>query len=352
MALVLADSLFVCDRRGLEACAAIIETARADHVLIEEIAGKRLPDDRPLVIDADVTSIANVRLLRRALPPMAERGFRAFVVDNRNRLEMVHASVLGATDLLKRPLAIEDIAAQLNVRAVTGSGASDDDGRLAMASAAGALGELFFGLTGGEDYHPEVVEEASAGVVDAIGDIGLSRWLRAVRGHHKGTFQHCLIVTGVLTSFGRTTGMSHRDVTRLTTAGLLHDIGKAAIPVAILDKPGKLSEAELVQIRSHPGVGFRYLSESDDLPGDVLDAVHHHHELLDGSGYPDGLAGSAIADMTRIVTICDVYGALIEKRAYKPAMRAEAALGVLEEMVREGKLESPLVSALRSAVMT
>jgi HD-GYP domain-containing protein (c-di-GMP phosphodiesterase class II) len=144
--------------------------------------------------------------------------------------------------------------------------------------------------------------------------------------------------------------MSRRDAVTLTTAGPLHDIGKAAVPVEILDKPGRLTEPEFEIIRCHPSRGHAYLKRQGGLGSEVLAAVRSRHEYLDGSGYPDGLSGSAIGDITRILTICDVYGAMIERRSYKPPMASADALAVLDEMAAAGKLERPLVRAFHHAV--
>jgi HD-GYP domain-containing protein (c-di-GMP phosphodiesterase class II) len=86
------------------------------------------------------------------------------------------------------------------------------------------------------------------------------------------------------------------------------------------------------------------------MDSDVLHAVRGHHEYLDGSGYPDGLGGSEIGDLTRILTICDVYGAMIERRAYKPPEPVAGAIAVLDQMAEEGKVELPLVRAFHHTV--
>jgi putative nucleotidyltransferase with HDIG domain len=219
-----------------------------------------------------------------------------------------------------------------------------------IASAASALSGTFEALIDGGGLDLPAVSEASDEMIEAIGDAGFENWIEAVRAHHQGTFQHCLIVTGVITAFAQSTGMGHRDTSMLTRTGLLHDVGKASIPVEILDKPGRLSEDELMRIREHPGAGADYLRAQSEVGADILSGVRWHHEYLDGSGYPDGLSGSDIGDIPRIVTVCDVYGALIERRSYKAPMSPDAALAVLDEMRGAGKVEGALVRALRQAV--
>jgi HD-GYP domain-containing protein (c-di-GMP phosphodiesterase class II) len=96
-------------------------------------------------------------------------------------------------------------------------------------------------------------------------------------------------------------------------------------------------------MRTHAGIGYALLREQGDYEPELLEVVLRHHELLDGSGYPDGLAGSQINDLVRLVTICDVYTALIERRPYRQMMSPAQAFQVLREM--KGKLEGALVQA-------
>ena len=98
----------------------------------------------------------------------------------------------------------------------------------------------------------------------------------------------------------------------MTVGGLLHDIGKAQVSTDILDKPGKLTDAEFAEIKKHPVIGYDYLRKQNLIAAETLAAVRHHHEYLDGSGYPDGLTAPQIGDLTRITTICDVDRKVIE----------------------------------------
>jgi HD-GYP domain-containing protein (c-di-GMP phosphodiesterase class II) len=118
-------------------------------------------------------------------------------------------------------------------------------------------------------------------------------------------------------AFAQHLGMREDDQRRLARAALLHDVGKAFIPVAILDKPGVLTDEEMIEIRKHPRLGYDALAAQGGFPPEMLDVVLHHHEFLDGTGYPDGLRGDQISDIVRLTTIVDIYAALVEKRAYR-----------------------------------
>ena len=109
-------------------------------------------------------------------------------------------------------------------------------------------------------------------------------------------------------------------------AGLLHDIGKIGVPEAVLRKPGPLAAEEWVQMRRHPLIGAQIVAPFEFFAASAQ-AIRHHHERLDGSGYPDGLAGNRISRPACIVAVADVYDALTSVRPYKAAWPSEQALG-------------------------
>jgi HD-GYP domain-containing protein (c-di-GMP phosphodiesterase class II) len=123
-------------------------------------------------------------------------------------------------------------------------------------------------------------------------------------------------------------GMSPLDVERLEWAGLLHDVGKIGIAEHILNKPGKLTDEELEIIRRHPRLSFEVLRPVASLQP-VLEAVLHHHENWDGSGYPFGLAGECIPLGARIIHAVDIFDALTSARPYRAPYSVEAALGMI-----------------------
>jgi putative nucleotidyltransferase with HDIG domain len=344
--------LFIVDEPGQARNDALIAALGAARTTIADVTADSIAEHRLIAIDADLTKIPNVKKIRGLLRGRRDGYFHAFAVDTSRRLETVHANVVGATALLHRPFEVHELMARVadfqRSRLARPAGAGDS---ASIGSAALALGDLFEALTSGHAVQVSTVVAAGAEIVDDIDGLGFPSWVDDVRRHHEGTFQHCLIVTGLASAFGRSTGMGRKDAITLTTAGLLHDIGKAAVPVEILDKPGRLTPAEMEVVRSHPGRGWDHLRTQSGIDRDVLAAVRGHHEFLDGSGYPDRLRAPDIGDVTRILTICDVYGALIERRSYKEPHAPEAALAVLDEMATSGKLEPPLVRAFHHTVL-
>jgi putative nucleotidyltransferase with HDIG domain len=314
--------------------------------------------DAPVLLDIDLHDIRKVKLVKDNVPSRIGDQCRIIVVDRASRLCEAQANGLGASELLRRPLDIQQLTAYLRRRLMRLDIVSDADqellerepGGASIVSAAAVLDRMFTALAHGGPLDMASVVQSGDRVLDAIAEVGLAKWLGTVRSHHEGTFQHCLLVTGILTAFGHKNGMRRSDVLTLTIAGLLHDIGKAQISIDILDKPGNLNNEEFQIIKQHPTIGYEYLRTQRCIRSEILRAVRSHHEYLDGSGYPDGLLASQIDDLTRIMTICDVYGALTERRAYKAPKKPALALDILKDMARNGKVEYDLVRALGHCV--
>ncbi len=141
-----------------------------------------------------------------------------------------------------------------------------------------------------------------------------------------------------------TLGLPGPEVESVGQAGLLHDIGKIGVPEAVLGRRGPLDTGEWVQMRQHPLIGAQIIAPFEFLASGAQ-AIRHHHERWDGSGYPDGLAGEAIPLGARIVAVADVYDALTSTRPYRSAMSAaEAQEYLLAEADRT--LDQQLVTAL------
>lgn len=131
------------------------------------------------------------------------------------------------------------------------------------------------------------------------------------------TYLHSMAVAALMTALARQLGMDEEQVMQAAMGGLLHDLGKALTPSEVLNKPGSLSDDEFALVRLHPEQGHRLLTEGGVHQAPVLDVVLHHHEKVDGSGYPRRLAGEAIPLKARMAAVCDVYDAITSNRPYK-----------------------------------
>jgi len=136
--------------------------------------------------------------------------------------------------------------------------------------------------------------------------------------------RHSERVTRLALELGAVARLSGAELEALELAALLHDVGKVGVPARILAAPGSLSDGDWLQVRRHPGLGARMLGRIRAFAG-VADAVRHHHERIDGGGYPDRIAGDAIPLLSRIISICDAYEAMTARRAYRGALLEEEA---------------------------
>ena len=131
------------------------------------------------------------------------------------------------------------------------------------------------------------------------------------------TYMHSIAVCALMIALARQLNLDENMVREAGFAGLLHDIGKIGIPLKVLNKPGKLTDSEFAIVKSHPELGARILIDSYDVSPMVLDVCLHHHEKMDGTGYPHGLKGDTISMFARMGAVCDVYDAITSNRPYK-----------------------------------
>ena len=303
-----------------------------------------------LVFDVNMHDGRHLLKTKEWLKRKPKGGKTVFVIDETSRTDKVQAHALGATDVIHRPI---DGKALLTLiwgdfdSLAVGTAEPPLKSDPAVGPAFNALENVFASACLGAPLDLQKVHTAGEVLVDCIESQGLGSWISTVRKHHSLTYQHSLVVTGVAVAFGQHLGFSKKDCQRLSFAGMLHDIGKARIPVAILEKPGPLDKDELIVMRKHPEYGLDALMSVPGIDTDMLDMVLHHHEHLDGLGYPHGLRGSEISDLVRIMTISDIFGALIERRSYKEPVSGKVAYQILLDM--GPKLDKDLVREFRFA---
>lgn len=166
--------------------------------------------------------------------------------------------------------------------------------------------------------------------------------VEAMDARHKETSDHSDRVTRMSVGLGRLAGMKDEALRNLRFGALLHDIGKLALPDAILIKPGKLDEAETALMRTHPKIGHDMLQKVGFLRA-ASDVPYSHHERWDGAGYPQGLRGEAIPLAARVFSVVDVWDALSHPRVYKPAWPQDEVIAYLRQ-VAGSQLDPHLVT--------
>ena len=278
-----------------------------------------------------------------------------FIVDDATRPRLIKLGLNRNASLIKRPLDLARLPSLVrHLKDHAGSreglaGAAAHYARApehaeALRASDGILDDIFGMPEAGAPLAVKDIASRTDVLIGSLGESGLAGWVDAVRLHHSLTYQHCLLVTGTLLAFGHHLEMGASDLQRLALGGLMHDIGKADIPLSILDKPARLTDEEQALMRTHPEAGVERLKRVKGATSEMRIFARDHHEYLDGSGYPNGLMAENISDPVRLLTIADIFAALIERRSYKPEMKPERALQIMLGM--EGKLDKQILASV------
>ncbi len=279
-----------------------------------------------------------------------------FVVESVNDLERIHDSgirevwidVSKGLDVESEQIAVanlEDAEAEVEqqLKNVAASAAprarreADKTGELEHAAkiiadsrqvVADMFGEAHLGSVRSTDDAATVVDNIANSVArHPAAMIGLVR----LKSADDYTFMHSVAVCALMSALARTLELDEAQIRDAGMAGLLHDIGKAQIPLTVLNKPGTLDDEEWKTMRSHPERGLAILRGARGVTPTALDAVLHHHEKVDGSGYPHHLAAEQIALVAKMCSVCDVYDAITSDRPYKAGWQPTIALRKMTE---------------------
>jgi putative nucleotidyltransferase with HDIG domain len=213
--------------------------------------------------------------------------------------------------------------------------------RAVYASAGVIMNELFE-----SEITPEKIHEAknaiSAIIMGVMNDkITISSLIR-VSSYDYYTYTHCVNVGVYAVGLGKEIGLSPKELERIGAGGILHDLGKSRVDLNIVNKPGRLTNEEFEKMRNHPVFGYNILKEQLETDEIILTSVRHHHEKLNGAGYPDGVTNADLSLYARIVAICDIFDALSTKRSYKPALSTFEALNLMKTKM-QGELDFKLL---------
>ena len=181
--------------------------------------------------------------------------------------------------------------------------------------------------------HKVAVALANTALLEELDSLSwgtMTAFARAIDAKSRWTAGHSERVTSVSVDIARQMGLSTREIDMIRRGAILHDIGKIGVRAGILDKPGKLTDEEMAAMREHPRIGARILEPIPQF-SDILPIVLYHHERMDGSGYPEGLAGDALPRLARIVAVADVYDALGSDRPYRAGMDHEKVYRLIRE---------------------
>ncbi|MDP3824279.1 MAG: HD-GYP domain-containing protein [Burkholderiales bacterium] len=192
---------------------------------------------------------------------------------------------------------------------------------------------------------------------ELVGEITESVWrnpgalvsLARLKTHDDYSYMHSVAVCALMVSLARQLGQGEAEARDAGMAGLLHDMGKALMPLDVLNKPGKLTEAEFDLIKTHPVRGHELLL-GGSATAVALDVCLHHHERPDGKGYPHGLSGPALSLQARMGGVCDVYDAITSNRPYKAGWDPAESIARMAEWTQQGQFDPLVVHAFVSSL--
>ena len=260
--------------------------------------------------------------------PTAEFSGRRFLVqsDETVRAILATSAAYAVVNVKKSTIDIDAVLGTVPAVRIASMAEERKRATETVARAAGELRESFGAVREGtlELERLGSVADDLSDRIDASPDVFLK--VTRLKTKDEGTYVHSLAVSALMMQLARTLDYDESAVHELGVAGLLHDVGKLGIPNAILNKAGALDPEEKRLIRSHPEVGYQQLKDLGNVSDLALDICLHHHEMLDGSGYPAGLKAAQIAPEIRLATVCDVFEALTSARAYKKAWKTRDAV--------------------------
>ncbi|WP_147822292.1 HD-GYP domain-containing protein [Salidesulfovibrio onnuriiensis] len=208
-----------------------------------------------------------------------------------------------------------------------------DQARKAYSQALDQTKRIITDVKMGRQVDYQASAEALEGVIEsAIQNADTIVCLSKLSKYDSYTYSHSINVAAIAVVFGEFLGMPRKDLEVLGVAGMMHDLGKTAIPNRIINKRGRLTPNEFDQIKKHPILGLKILEKSPGIPVEVMQAVAEHHEKYNGSGYPHGLRKQDTCVFGRILSLADVYDALTSDRSYKQAILPNKALAIMYGM--------------------
>ena len=184
--------------------------------------------------------------------------------------------------------------------------------------------------------------------IDELEDIA-EVFAQIIDNRSRFTYNHSKGISDLAYHMARVIGYDEETRRKIKIAGLLHDLGKLAVPNFILDKPDKLTEEEFMAIKSHTYYTKKILKEIGGID-DIAEWAANHHEKLDGSGYPEGLKGDEIGEIDRHIAVCDMYQALTEDRPYRKGLEPKQAIDIIARSVKNNKVSRKSLEILKEVV--
>ncbi|MTI43594.1 putative nucleotidyltransferase with HDIG domain [Roseibium hamelinense] len=318
------------------------------------VSERAIGDASLVVIDMCRATPDGIKNLKRAAKSFAQLPVIA-IVDTADRREVVQAASICTVDLFDRASDVDQLIRKIREKLGDQSHVEYPDDlpgavREAFQQVTRTMDEIFLSTVSSSNMPVRMLVQSAKSIGELVSREGVGNWLRAVQLHHSHTCRHSMMVAGFASALAQAMDLSAADQETVVAGGLLHDIGKMKIPISILEKPGDLTDSERALIKKHPEFGREILKTRLEVPRELKKIAVQHHEYLDGTGYPNGLKAKDIDQYVRIVTICDIFCALIEARSYKDSLPPRAAVAAMKSL--GSKLDQQLLAKFVPLVVT
>lgn len=307
-----------------------------------------------VVLDENVTPRGGLPLLREiCCVPDLDRVPIICTATNDRSLFLADATAFGVRTALVKPFRrsalLNALSKEINAKVERSWTRIEPVQRAALKRTSKVFNAIADLMAEGLPLPYETLHHACSPLVEAVSAGVYSDVLNGVKEHHNYSYVHSLRVAMFLTVFGHSIGVRGNDLNTLAAGGLVHDVGKMAVPQDVLNKPDRLTDAEMHIMRSHVSCTGDFLRNSPGMPRGALVIAEQHHEKLDGTGYPYGLKGTQVNELARMATIIDIFGALTDRRSYKAPMEPEQALHVMTQLGKQ--IDQRLLSVFRTVLL-
>jgi HD-GYP domain-containing protein (c-di-GMP phosphodiesterase class II) len=278
------------------------------------------------------------------------------VIDTAKGLDIEVAQVPEPADVAPESVADSGVETKSGARPMAGQPATgfQDEVRRAskiVAQARPAMKNLFRDVRLGKAIDAEHCLPLVSDIADSVErNPGAIVSLARLKTSDDYTFMHSVAVCALMVSLGKQLGLGEADCREAGLAGLVHDLGKAMMPLEVLNKPGALTAEEYAIMKSHPEAGHRMLLEGKGVGPVPLDVCLHHHEKVNGKGYPHGLQGGEISLFAKMGAVCDVYDAITSNRPYKAGWDPAESITKMVQWTKEGHFDEKVLQAFVKSV--
>ncbi|HIJ61800.1 MAG TPA: HD domain-containing protein [Rhodospirillaceae bacterium] len=307
-----------------------------------------------VILDENVVPRGGLPLLREIFcVPELDRVPIICTATNDRSMFLADAIGLGARTTLVKPFRrsalLQALSKEINGKVERSWVRIEPVQRAALQRTTQAFNAVADLIVDGKPLPYQILSDACGPLVQSVQAGRYKDMLNAVKDHDNYTYVHSLRVSIFLSVFGYSIGIRDRDLVTIASGGLIHDAGKMSVPYHILNKTDRLTDEEMQVMRDHVTQTATFLRSSRDLPQGALLIAEQHHEKLDGSGYPRGLKGTQLNELSRMATIIDIFSALTDRRVYKEAMEPAQALHLMTQL--KGQLDQSLLKMFKTVLL-